>query len=726
MKPASSIAVLLLAALLPPCAVGDSAPCPTSGEMTGTVTPPSAPPQGDDRIRISADVAEFLIDRALHLQGDVRIRQAGRNLQAERVDYRLPGQELDLEGAVRIDTEAYRLQAPRARLRLDRETAEIPQAGFRIPHQGLHGEARQIEILDRRHLRLERASLTSCPPEQPDWILTARDIRLDQDSGRGTARHALLRFMRVPLLYTPWINFPIDDRRKTGLLYPELSNSSQRGAEFALPWYWNIAPNYDATLTPRYFSRRGAALDTEFRYLHRRNHGRLQLDWLASDRARNGETRWFAGWRHDGNPLPRLRTRVAVDGASDGDYFNDFATSLALASTTHLQRLGEVEYRDPNLHALLRVESYQTLDATILPTARPYQRLPQLRLDLDYPRRAGLDWRLDGEWVHYWREDSVTGRRLDLTPAVALPLRRPWGYLQPTLAYRFTQYQLDNRNPGEPTALTRGLPQFSLDGGLYFDRIDGRHRQTLEPRIYYLYKPYRAQDDIPVFDTGLATFGMGQMFRPERFTGPDRVGDANRLTLALTSRWLTGGSERGRVSAGIIRHFSDRRVTLPGATPETDSLSDAALELSLTPHPRWRGNASLLWNPVQRQTVRSSFGVQYRRDGQRVVNLGYRYDRDNFEQTDLSAAWRLTPSWLAVARWNHSLRDGSDIETLAGLEYDSCCWRLRMVARRYVGTIPGEYHTGFQLQLVLKGLGALGDRADRTIEREIPGLEISD
>lgn len=722
-RSAAALFGLGLACWLPVSGLAASCPALPNPAVPDT---PSGLAADDPRIRISADLAEMFIDRTLRLEGHVRIEQAGRVLEAGQVDYDLAGERAHLRGGVRILTGAYAVEAPETEIRLADETAEIPAARFRLQQQDLRGMAEQIRVLDRDRLQLERASLTSCPPQREDWLLSARDIHLDQQSGRGTARHALLRFMRVPILYTPWIDFPIDDRRKTGFLYPEFGSSSQRGAELAVPWYWNIAPNYDATLTPRYMSHRGAGLDTEFRYLHRHNTGKLQFDWLPRDRARDGTERWYGGWRHDGHPLARLRSRVVLDAASDSDYFNDFATNLALASTSHLQRLGELEYRDPHISALLRVESFQTLDQSIAASARPYQRLPQLRLGLDYPNRLGLDWSLDGEWVHYWRENSVTTRRLDLTPRVSLPLQRPWGYARPSLAWRMTQYQLDNRNPGEPTAITRALPVFALDGGLYFDRLDGRHRQTLEPRIYYLYKPYRDQTDIPLFDTGLASFSFGQMFRPERFTGPDRVGDANQLTLALTSRWLTSGRELGRISGGIVRYFDSRRVTLPGALPETDTLSDAALELSLTPHPMWRGNASLLWNPGREETVRSSFGVQYRRDGQRVINLGYRYDRDNFEQTDLSAAWKLTPAWLAVARWNHSLRDDSDIETLAGLEYDSCCWRLRMVARRFVGTTPGEYHTGVQLQLVLKGLGALGDRADRTIQREIPGLEIND
>lgn len=693
-------------------------------------------PAGDTRIHLFSD--EALIDRQgiSIFRGNAELSRDGRTLSADELRFSEAQGRAEAEGGVRFEDGLFRLESPRGHLLLNTDQGQFEDARYFYAPMHARGAAERAERLDAERFRLSNASYTTCDEGRDDWILRASRVDLDRESGEGRARNVLLRFKGAPLFYTPYISFPIDDRRKSGFLYPSFGNSDASGLDLAVPYYWNIAPHRDATLTPRILGERGLMLGSEFRYLNPRSRGELYLEYL--DDRDYGEERGSVNLRHQAEPSTRTRLDVQVNQVSDADYLSDLGNSLAIASTTHLESRADLRYLGDGWNLLTRFQGYQTVDPAIPAAGRPYQRLPQLLFTTAPPTTPRLlEGSLRAEWVAFERQDTLTGQRLDLMPGVKMPLRQPWGFLTPGVKYRYTSYQLENTAPGADTRPDRSVPIMSVDSGLFFDRplADGG-LQTLEPRAYYLYVPYRDQDALPLFDTGRRDFSFDQLFREDRFTGPDRVGDANQLTLALTSRRLdaTSGEERYRASIGQILYFDDRRVTLvPGQDPATQSSSSLVAEAALRLARDWSTRGALQYDPHREQTELATAQLQYRGPGRRVANLAYRLREDplrpdrDLEQVDLSAAWPLTPRWDVVGRYNYSLLDQRDLEVLAGLEYESCCWRARVVARRYLTAGEArEYNNAIYFQLILKGLGGLGTGLGELLGDSIRGYESYD
>jgi len=685
--------------------------------------------------QVYADSAQILQNRLYRLQGNVVLERPGERLRGDRATYDRRDDTVAVDGNVRYRESQMAVSGSRGKLKIGTSRGSLNDARYLIPGRHAHGRAQQMRLEGPGLKRLQQATYTTCDPGHDDWLLSARQVRLFQKDGVGTARDVKLDFKGVPILYTPYMSFPLNDRRKSGFLTPSIGSSSNGGTDLRLPYYWNIAPNRDATFTPRIITKRGVLLGTEFRYLNPRNHGTLNLQYLPSDRE-FGADRSLVSFDHTGRPTSRLDTRVIYNEVSDPQYFQDLGDNLGVASITHLERRADATYHGPWWYLLGRVQDFQTLDTAIAPANRPYQRMPQLVFQSTPPLHGlGLSYHFDAEAVRFARPDNPpgdpTGTRLDLKPRITLPLGGNAYFFKPAAELEYTRYQLDNTAPGQATSPTRTVPLLSVDSGLFFERnlkLGGRrYIQTLEPRAYYLYVPYRNQNDIPVFDTGLYDFNLQQMFQPNRFSGPDRVGDANQVTLALTSRLLdsAAGTQRLSASLGEIIYFHDRRVTLsPGTTPDTQSTSNLVGQLDAQMTRNWQGNAGVQWDPHRSRTERASVALRYRRDDRHVANLAYRFRRDVIQQTDLSAAWPLSPAWLAVARWNYSLRDSQTVDAFAGVQYDSCCWALRVVGRNYINGFQGQRNTAVYLQLVLKGLGSLGNPVETLLENGILGYRV--
>ncbi|MDX1514791.1 MAG: LPS assembly protein LptD, partial [Gammaproteobacteria bacterium] len=390
------------------------------------------------------------------------------------------------------------------------------------------------------------------------------------------------------------------------------------------------------------------------------------------------------------------------------------------------ERRGDLTYSGNFWWARARVQDYQTLDETLAPSSRPYERLPQLFAATSL-RERNREINVGGiaEFVSFDRDASVTGNRMDLRPYVSFPMRTAGTFIVPRAIVRYTQYDLDNTASGADDSPSRLIPTFNLDSGLFFERpftLGGRSMiQTLEPRAYYLFTPFDNQDDQPVFDTAEYTFSFAQLFRDDRFAGADRVGDANQLSLALTSRFLeTGGNELFRASVGQIRYFRDRKVTLPADIRDTRNASDLVAEVAANLAQRWRVLGAIQWNTNDDVTNRSTIALRYQPNRRSVLNLAYRFVRGVAEQTDLSFSWPIAQNWRAVGRFNYALNLDTDLETFAGIEYESCCWGLRLVGRRYLSNTEGEHTNAIFLQLELKGLTGVGS-ASQFLERNIPG-----
>lgn len=692
-------------------------PLPTQADLGAGLAP------GETRIR--ADQSGGTQSRFV-LTGNVDIVRPGERLQADRVTYDRDANRADAEGHVVLQQPGFEVRAVSGYTQIEGEQGEFEQAHYELPERNARGDAAQVEKLSDTEARLQQASYTTCPNLRRDWELRADRVKLDKTSGTGTARDVTVRFMDVPFFYTPWISFPIDDQRKSGFLLPRIGTSSESGFDLSVPYYWNIAPNRDATITPRILTNRGVQLQGEYRYLTPRSRGQLGLEYLPDDQV-YGADRGLFSYREQSTFSPNWSTDVDLNWASDPDYFHDLGQSLSIASVTYLERRADVRYNKNYWSVLGRLQGYQPMAGV----GEAYRRLPQVLAQASIPS-DDLHWmyNLYGEAVYFdHATDTVpTGARVDLKPGISYDLRGTAWYAKPQVSVRYTGYSLDNAQVPATSSPSRTTPIFSFDSGLFFERDTtfGGHAflNTLEPRAYYLYVPYQNQDDIPLFDTGLLTFGFAQLFRDNRFSGADRQGDANQLTLAVTSRLLdtADGSERLRASIGQIYYFEDRKVTLtPTSAEDTQSSSAIVGELGMS---LWRASSLTVgaqYDPNTAQLDKSVLQYRYQPSTDKIFNVGYRFRRNDLEQTDVSFLWPVRARWSAVGRWNYSIKDKLTLERFAGLQYDTCCWAVRLVARQYVNNLNSDTNTAFYLQFVLKGLTNVGTGVEDLLREGIIG-----
>ncbi|HEY9199808.1 MAG TPA: LPS assembly protein LptD, partial [Gammaproteobacteria bacterium] len=692
--------------------------------LCGARSLPELPDANLSDTQLSADDAEIQQGQTYILTGNAVVDRAGRRIRADRIRYDEAQGLVQADGTVRLDQSTLSITGSRAALQLDTDQGEIHDVEYALHPQHARGQAVVARQESATRKTFEQATYTTCDAGHEAWRLNARSVTLKQDEGFGTARHVWLELADVPVLYTPYISFPIDDRRKSGLLVPSFGTSQNSGAEFSLPYYWNIAPHRDATITPRIMAKRGVQMQGEFRYLNPTNRGEVGVEYLPADSEFDDEDRSLVSLEHSGRPLPRVSTLVRAANVSDDQYFEDLGSDLAISSITHLQRLAQARYSGEGWTLTGRAQDFQTVD----PTARePYRRLPQLLFDVEpHPLAYGLEYHLDSELVQFDHDTLRAGTRLDMQPMLSLPQNGAAWFVTPSAGVRHTQYALDDA-AGLPSEPSRTLPVVSLDSGLFFERTANLFGngllQTLEPRAFYLYVPHEDQSDLPDFDTSLRDFSFQQMFEDNRFSGGDRMGDANQLTLAATTRLLdpATGTQHASFSFGEILYFRDRDVTLANQPAEEQSASNLVAELDVRLSRTWKTTAGIQWDPNESKTELSNVRLQYRPDPRYLVNFAYRYRSDELEQIDTSALWHFTPRWHGVMRWNYSLPDSALLEALGGVEYESCCWILRVLGRSYISDTEGENNDAILLQLELKGLTSFGDPIESLLEDGILG-----
>lgn len=704
----------------------------------GFVLPPRPAMEASKQVGavdIHADEASLAQDGVSVLEGNVQIRRGALQLSAQRVDYNGESQVAEARGPLQIWDKDLYLAGELAHLDLGTEVTAIDGARFMLGSARAHGHASRIEIRSDQTVTVNNASYSTCDSADPFWVLRADEINLDRLNDVGEAYHAWLELGSVPVFYSPYLTFPLSDKRKSGFLIPSARVSSSTGIKFTQPYYFNLAPDRDATLAIRGMSRRGVQVQGEYRYLESWGEGRVAGEFLPQDR-KHDSSRTALKFFHAGELPHRLQSEVDLSWVSDRDYLEDLGTNLGVSSRRHLEQRGDLSYQGVGWWSRLRVQGYQTLDDTIASEDRPYERLPQLLFRSSLrERNRQLNFGGAAEFVNFSRRDGVTGTRIDLQPALTYPIRSAGVFVIPKADVRFTQYQLDNEPGGTDGSPSRLLPTFSVDSGLLFERgvelANENMTQTLEPRLHYLLVPFEGQDELPIFDTGRNSFNFSQLFRNGRFSGADRVGGANQVSLALTSRLLAAsGREYLRASVGQIRYLSDRKVTLPGAARETNSASDIVGEVGLNLDRRWRLLGGMHWDPDRGRTNKQVISMRYQPDNRRVINASYRFLREeNFtsepsvEQADVSFAWPVSPVLSVVGRWNYALDERTTLESFAGLEYESCCWAIRTVFRRYLTGEDGNHDNAVFVQLELKGLAGIGNRAIDFLERNIPGYE---
>ncbi|MCG6937958.1 MAG: LPS-assembly protein LptD [Gammaproteobacteria bacterium] len=722
--------------------------CPANNSSrTELVQPPVFPPEKIGNTEISADFTQSGSDGSITLDGNVIIERHLLRLTADHAHYDKQQDLLQISGNVHVYSEAMSLNADAGTIKMittgdhGSKQGNFNNTKFFIADSNMKGVAEAItsnEGTDNNpYSVLTNASITSCDLVDPDWLISADEIWLDHEDEYGSAKDVVVRFKNVPFLYTPYIEFPTSDKRRSGFLFPEIGNSSSRGVEITLPWYWNIAPNQDAVIVPHNMVKRGFEIGGEYRYLTRSTNGELKGAYLADDKITE-EARYQVRYLQHSRIMSNLLLDIDLQDISDSNYFNDFSNSLGSTSQTHLFRRAEMNYNLKDWHARALLQDIKTIDTTTPVSSRPYKVLPQLTLNGETDiADSPLYFTLGSEFVDFKHEDDmkVTGNRLTVTPGLRLPLGGTAWFFEPAVKLSHTQYDVGIEESGTSEDINdRDLPMSSIDGGLFFERyLDSGYLQTLEPRLYYLYVPYENQNNIPLFDTSTAEFNVSQLFRDNRFVGGDRIGDANQLTLALNSRIMdpATGDEFLRVSIGRIYYFEDRRVSLNN-TIDTASQSDIIAELD-TRLGHWQNNLELQWNTENDEFSKSNYFLHYQSDARHIFNMGYRRHLNNgvidIEQSDVSFVYPVSRQYSAFGRWNYSLLDYEDIDIIGGIAYDSCCWSIQLLAQRRrnnttAGTITSgdDYDNAILVQFVFKGMGSIsGNKARTTLEQSIYG-----
>ena len=736
-KPGAQKSVLGILAMLLSSAVLAEYPDYCANKYPSITTyklPPVFDESRQENIDISANKTLSGKDGSSTFEGDVVIERHELRIKADNARFDNTSRDVSVTGNVHIDTLTMSLDADDGRFFLDDKNTEFNNIRFFIPETRLRGKAEQVTSDSDKSAKLVSANITSCPPDDIDWLLSADSIELDLKEEYGKARGVVLRFHKIPFLYTPYIEFPVGDKRRSGLLTPSFGTSSSRGTEVIVPWYWNIAPNQDATIAPHYMDRRGLQLDAQYRYLTKTTDGTFDINYLHEDRV-TLEERYSLKYLQNTSFTQNIRLRVDYKDVSDTEYLQDFSSSLLGTSTTHLSQSANLAASYTDWHMLALVQKYETLDLTIAESDRPYRMLPKLMLRGDEELIENLHFTLDSEWVNFVHEDniSVEGPRFTIKPGINLSFQGSAWFLKPAVEYSHTQYNVTDGSGADIDTIDRNLPITSIDSGLFFERnMSNSLIQTLEPRLFYLNVPYEDQSGLPLFDTSIPDFSLSQMFRTNRFNGGDRIGDANQITAALRSRLINPatGNEFMRASIGQIYYFEDRRVTTTGI-PETSRSSDIIAELSGNVS-NWSAKAGMQWDIEQHNSAKNNASIHYQSGDSTIFNLGYSRRRETLEnaealeQTDLSFVAPVGNKVTLIGRWNYSLEQQRDLETIAGLSYESCCWSTIIALQRTLvssSSINEDYDNTILFQLVLKGLGSIsGDSAVDKLKQSILGF----
>ena len=698
-------------------------------KLDPSLAPPPATSDKQAPVFIDADEIRGRQGRDVEAQGSARLRTRDKRLSADWLFYQVEPEEVEAAGDVRLEkTNGDTLQGTRLKLNLDTEQGYLKDPVFRLGVQNARGDADEFLFVGENRYRVDQGRYTTCGPGQDDWYLRARELDLNRTTDVGTAHDASVVFFNQTVMYTPWMDFPLSDARKSGFLSPTLGTGGESGIEISLPYYWNIAPDMDMTITPHIMSKRGLMIGNEFRYLDPNYTGTARFEVLPGDRV-SGKDRWAAFFLHSGR-LGAWSYYTNLQKVSDDDYFRDLSTQIRTTSQILLPREAMATRAGAlggNGQWILSgfVQRWQTLQDPRAPITPPYNRWPQVTLDTFNYDVYNTDVTFTGAYTDFRHESLLEGRRVFGYPSVALPLQTPYAYLKPTMGLHYTRYDLDRTTAAGRTP-DRSVPIFSAEGGMFFERdttIGGRqYLHTLEPKLFYVYIPTRDQSRLPNFDSGLADINFATIYSENQFTGQDRINDANQVTVGVTSRLIdpATGIEQLRVGLAQRFYFKDQEVTLPGVPVRTSKSPDTLAALTGKIGPSLIADAGILYNNEFEETRKLAVGVRYQPDVGKVLNLGYRFNRGVFRNVDVSAQWPITAGWSGVGRVNYSLRDSRVAEGLAGIEYNGGCWVVRVVATNVaVGT--GDANRSVYVQLELNGVARVGSNPLDALRENIAG-----
>ena len=712
---------------------------------------------------VKSNYAEVFDGEIRNFVGNVKMSRADQQSSSNTANYDSVSQVLDMHGNVYYREDALALHSETAMLNLAADQAKLRNVQFISPETPLRGMAKLYNRQSKTLSQYQDVAFTSCRPGNQDWVIHTPELKINKTTGKGTAKNAWLEFKGAPVLYTPYISFPIDNRRLSGFLAPSFGSTKYGGFRMAAPYYWNIAPNYDATLIPRELTKRGPLLAGKFRYLTEQSIGNVSAEFMPHDSVTN-TTRYLGSIKNTSQITPYISSNMDLNYVSDKTYLAELGNALSFSNYNYLRSFANVNYAGAGVSLSGLVDNYQSINTTINNAALPYRKLPQINLNLNHSFQfMPLNTAMENEYVYFQQASLVNAQRINTKPSISIPLQTASSYLTPKLSVQHTQYILNNLQPGSSSSASRTLPIFSTDSGLFFERNlnigNTSFMHTLEPRLFYLYVPYSNQQNIPVFDSALYDFQYYSMFRENSFSGTDRIQDANQITTAITSRLIddTSGLERLKLNIGEIFYFRDRNVTLqyagqppvPGSSVQTSSYSNVVTELSSELTHNLSVNSGLQWNPQLNDIQRGQVGIHYSNPDNEIFNVGYLYRKNplipdgtnNITQSDVSFRYPIYDNWSAMGRWQYSLLYNKTQDALFGVEKENCCWRFRIALRHYINNISnanssqivpnsnfaltGTAQDGIFFEVELKGLSALGDDMDTFLQRAIYGYRKS-
>ena len=713
---------------------------------------------------IEADRLEGHTEKEAQATGNVQLRRAGQSVFADKLRYDTELQQLDAIGNVRLEYQRDVLEGEQLRFNLGTERGFMEKPSFRftpVPRTPPGGDpagpgspaltAAPPSALERRRqqpiesrgtaerllfegpdrYRIEQASYTTCGPGNDDWFIRARELDIDKNRDVGVARGASIVFLDTPIFYTPYISFSLNQQRKSGFLTPHYGTASTTGTELTVPYYWNIAPDMDATFYPRLMTKRGLQLGSELRYLRPNYQGDARVEFLPDDR-QIGRERYGYFLKHAHTFGSGWTGALNVNRVSDDTYFTDLSTLVAVTSRVTLPNEGLLartgNWGDGSYTFSALAQQWQTLqtDPQALLTP-PYNRMPQLTLSGFRQDLLKSDIDLLASYVDFQHPTLPRGKRALAYPSISLPLQTSYAYVAPKVGMHMTRYAINPNTLGFEDR-TRTLPIVTAEGGLNFERdttFTGLpFIQTLEPKLFYVYIPFRDQRSIPNFESGQQDISFATMFTENQFSGHDRINDANQITIGVTSRLIhpETGVERLRVALAQRYYFSEQRVTLPGVAPRPDhtASSDLLAAVSGTVLPNWTAEVGLQYNTDRSQTQKGNIATRYSPAPGKVLNLAYRNTIDLVRQTDISFQWPVSNNWTVMGRWNYSTRDNRTLEALAGFEYDGGCWAFRAVGHRFATALNAVSSSIF-LQLELNGVSRIGSNPLDVLRRNVGG-----
>lgn len=718
-----------------------------AGAQSGDDLPPAKGSGGavlpENATRISADRIAGQTNVRARAEGDVIIERNDQTLNADWVDY---DQQADVVRAGDSFTltrgDGQTVRGKELHYNLSHESGRAADAQFAVEHESrrLQGISAEMEMRDKNHYAMRGVKFNTCNPGDRSWYIQAAELKADRESGIGTARHARLVFGGVPVLYTPWADFPLNGNRKSGLLVPTIKIGSD-GTELELPYYFNLAPNYDATLAPGIITARGATLGGEFRYLQDKYSGSLKAKYLPHDRRSRHRHRYEAEFAH----LHRFNTDLSggIDyrQVSDDDYYRDFYGRNEIAENVHLNRSAWLDYRrdlfGQPVQMRLSVQRYQTLSDAQGRKQRPYAILP--RFSAAWQKNFGLgQFNIDTQFTRFEHSELQSGSRLVIYPSWQWDFSRPWGYVRPKIGVHATRYWLKGKDGYESRTLSRVLPLTNVDAGLAFERqttLFGKsYLQTLEPRAFYNYIPAKSQNDLPNFDTSLNGFSYAQLFRENIYSGQDRINASNSLSVGLQSRLIDAatGAERFRAGIGRKYYFRDDNVLLDGSIEHGRRWrSDIAAFAGGRIGDNWHADLSWHYNESAKATQRFDIGASYNPEPGKVISARFKYGAreeiytgfyGKLKHIDFAAQWPINERLYAIGRFNYSLSPHTPLEQMAGLEYKSACgcWSVSVVGQRYVNGLNSRKNAFF-VTLQLKDLSSLGKDPYEQLRLAIPG-----